>query len=123
MSVERKIVNLTPHAIRIYHPDTPDRIDDLACGLLYLIPRSGTVARLATIDLGTWEYIEGVPIAGVGYGHAHDLPDKEAGVHYVVSLALALGQPHRDDLLVPYSEVRNADGTVVGCRLLAKVAG
>lgn len=123
MSAEQTIVNLTPHSIRIYHPNTPDRIADVAHGLLHLIPPSGTVARLATIDLGTWYSIDGVPIEGVEYGHAHDLPPKQEGVHYVVSLALALGQPHRDDLLVPYSEVRNTDGTVVGCRLLALVAG
>lgn len=120
---EQTIVNLTPHPIRIYHPNTPDRIDDLATGLLHLIPTSGKVARLATIDLGTWYSIDGVPIEGVEYGHAHDLPEPAEGVHYVVSLALALGQQGRDDLLVPYSEVRNGDGTVVGCRVLAKVAG
>ncbi|MFB4265355.1 hypothetical protein [Nonomuraea sp. GTA35] len=120
---EAKIVNLTSHAIRIYHPDTPDRIDDLDQGLKHLIPASGTVARLATIDLGTWYTIDGIPIEGVEYGHAHDLPAKRDGVHYVVSLALALGQQGRDDLLVPYSEVRNGDGTVVGCRVLAQVAG
>ncbi|MEU6725545.1 hypothetical protein ABZ917_17700 [Nonomuraea wenchangensis] len=119
----RRIVNLTPHPIRIYRPDTPDRIDDLEQGMQCLIPPSGTVARLATIDLGTWCYIDGVPIEGVEYGHAHDLPPRRDGVHYVVSLALALGQQGRDDLLVPYAEVRNADGTVVGCRVLAKVAG
>jgi hypothetical protein len=118
-----EIINLTPHAIRIYRPDTPNRIEDLDQGLLCLIPPSGTVARLATIDLGTWRLIDGIPIEGVEYGHAHDLPPKRGGVHYVVSLALALGQQGRDDLLVPYSEVRNADGTVVGCRVLAQVAG
>lgn len=118
-----KIVNLTPHVIRIYRPETPDRIDDIADGLAHVIPASGTVARLATIDLGTWQWIDGIPIEGVEYGHAHDLPPKRDGVHYVVSLALALGQQGREDLLVPYSEVRNGDGTVVGCRVLARVAG
>lgn len=120
---QHEIVNLTPHMIRIYRPDTPDRIEDLNEGLLRLIPPSGTVARLATIDLGTWQIINGIPIEGVEYGHAHDLPPKRHGVRYVVSLALALGQQGRDDLLVPYSEVRNGDGTVVGCRVLAQVAG
>jgi hypothetical protein len=28
--------------------------------------------------------------------------------------------PRRDDLLVPYREVRNSDGTVIGCRELAQ---
>ncbi|MFC4006574.1 hypothetical protein ACFOY2_05035 [Nonomuraea purpurea] len=120
---EKRIVNLTPHVVRVYHPDTPDRIDDLEQGLMCLIPPSGAVARLATVDLGTWCFIDGIPIEGVEYGHAHDLPPQRDGVHYVVSLALALGQQGRDDLLVPYSEVRNGDGTVVGCRVLAQVAG
>ncbi|WP_433520100.1 hypothetical protein ACQP2T_63910 (plasmid) [Nonomuraea sp. CA-143628] len=118
-----EIVNLTPHPIRIYHPETPDRIDDLTTGLLQEIAPSGTVARLATIDLGTWEIFCGVPIEGVEYGHAHDLPQPAEGIRYVVSLALALGQQGREDLLVPYGEVRNSDGTVVGCRVLAQVAG
>lgn len=120
---ERKIVNLTSHSIRIYRPDTPDRIGDIGTGLLQEIPPSGTVARLATIDLGTWEIFCGVPIEGVEFQHVNDLPPKVDGVRYVVSLALALGQLHRDDLLVPYAEVRNGDGTVVGCRVLAQVAG
>jgi hypothetical protein len=120
---ERRIVNLTPHPIRICRPDTPDRVNDPAHWTLHLIPPSGTVARLATIDLGTWTYVDGIPIEGVEYGHAHDLPQPVDGVRYVVSLAPALGQAGRDDLLVPYGEVRNADGTVVGCRVLAQVAG
>lgn len=118
-----EIVNLTPHPIRIYAPGTPDRIDDVDRGLVKLIPPSGTVARLATIELGTWRIISGIPIEGVEYGHAHDLPSQSDGVRYVVSLALALGQQGREDLLVPYGEVRNSDGTVVGCRVLAQVAG
>lgn len=118
-----EIVNLTPHPIRVYSPDSPDRIDNLSDGLAATIPPSGTVARLATIDLGTWEWIDGIPVEGVEYGHAHDLPQPRDGVRFVVSLVVALGQQGREDLLVPYSEVRNGDGTVVGCRVLARVAG
>lgn len=118
-----EIVNLTPHPIRICRPDTPDRVNDPEHWTLQVIQPSGIVARLATIDLGTWESIDGIPIEGVEYGHAHDLPEPTAGVRYVVSLALALGQQGREDLLVPYGEVRNGEGTVIGCRVLARVAG
>ena len=40
---------------------------------------------------------------------------------YMVSLALALSQAgYRPDLLVPYREVRNREGTIIGCRSLAR---
>lgn len=106
------LVNLTPHPINLYGPE-PGHV-------LATIPPSGTVARLATIDLGTNETAAGQPYELVEYGHAHDLPQPAPGVHYVVSLVVALAV-HRDDLLTPYHEVRNEQGTVIGCRMLQKV--
>jgi hypothetical protein len=123
-----ELINLTPHSIRIYHPDTESRITDPDDGLLIEIPPSGTVARLATIDLGTWgiAYHEGVhiPVEGVEYGHPEGLPPETmADIRYVVSLAFALAMPYRDDLLVPYVEVRSTEGVMLGCKFLARVAG
>lgn len=110
------LVNLTPHPINIYRDraveDGPDEV----------IPASGTVARIATIELGTntspnsrrnYELVE--------YGHAHDLPQPEPGVDYIVSLVVALACHGRGDLLASYIEVRNAEGTMVGCRYLQRV--
>jgi hypothetical protein len=37
-----------------------------------------------------------------------------------VPLVVALIVTERRDLLAPYSMVRNSDGTVVGCRVLAR---
>lgn len=43
------------------------------------------------------------------------------GYQYIVSLVVALGlADRRSDLLVPYREARNAFGTVIGCRSLAR---
>jgi hypothetical protein len=51
-------------------------------------------------------------------GHA-DGSDRDAW--YVVSLALALAfAEKRGDLLVPFRDVRNSEGTVIGCRSLAR---
>jgi hypothetical protein len=84
-----------------------------------VIPPSGTVARLATIDLGT--QVSGTAVYElVEYGHAHDLPQPQDGMDYIVSLVVALAC-HRDDLLAPYVEVRNEEGTMIGCRYLQKV--
>ncbi len=112
------LVNLTPHPIALYGPhrqwpnDEPEQV----------IEPSGTVARIATIPLGT-QY---PPDAGVGYelveyGRAHDLPPKTPGVWHIVSLVVALACAGRDDLLAPYAEVRNSDGVMVGCRFLQRV--
>lgn len=106
-------VNLTPHPIAIYGNNS---VED---GPRETIPPSGTVARLATIELGTsnsgtavYELVE--------YGKAHGLPPKQDGTDYIVSLVVALAV-HRDDLLAPYVEVRNEQGTMIGCRYLQKV--
>jgi hypothetical protein len=109
------LVNLTPHPIAIYGnrlaEDGPDEI----------IAPSGTVARIATIDLGTsLSAHSGRQYELVQYGHAHDLPQPQPGTDYIVSLVVALAC-HRDDLLAPYVEVRNAEGTMIGCRYLQKV--
>lgn len=108
------IVNLTPHPIAIYANRTLEE------GPREVIPPSGTVARLATIELGTGLATEFGSYEMVEYGHAHDLPARQPGTAYVVSLVVALAV-HRDDLYAPYVEVRNAEGTMVGCRYLQKV--
>jgi len=108
-------VNLTPHPVNLYRKraieEGPDEV----------IPPSGTVARLATIDLGTNLSPNGTcSYELVEYGHAHDLPPKQQGTDYIVSLVVALAV-RRDDLLAPYVEVRNEEGTMIGCRYLQKV--
>lgn len=110
------LINLTPHPIAIY------RNRALAEGPEEVIPPSGTVARIATIDLGTnLSQHSGRSYELVEYGHAHDLPRPVDGTDYIVSLVVALACHGRSDLVAPYVEVRNGQGTMVGCRYLQKV--
>ena len=107
-----RLVNLTPHPVAIYRDraagDGPEEV----------IPPSGTVARVATVELGKDD--DGYPV--VEYGHAEGLPGQESGVRCIVSLVLALAvRAERDDLYAPYGEVRNEQGTMIGCRTLQRV--
>lgn len=129
------LVNLTPHPLRFYRPDTPDQISNVTDGLIATLGPSGQVARLGEIDLGTtgsacWEThtdgVQSVPVELIEYCSVYGLPPVQPGVRYVVPLVTALAilaragkTESRDDLLVPYSQVRNTEGTVVGCRFLA----
>lgn len=111
------IRNLTAHPIRVYEWDREDGSDDLDAGLKYVIDPEPQPARLATIELGT--QADGIEL--VEFGHRADLPRPRDGVRLVVSLVVALRHvAQRNDLLVPYREVRNASGTVIGCRALAQ---
>lgn len=119
------ILNLTPHPIVIYPPDTADAIDPDTGEPTWVIEPSGTVAQVGQSNLGT-QYLRNceVPVEYVKFRHANGLPPQiVAGGHHVnwhiVSLAVALSCD-RDDLLVPYREVRNLQGTVIGCRGLAR---
>lgn len=127
------ITNLTPHPIRIYGWDVPDRFNLGDHEPLTVIEPSGTVARIGEIELGGGGLLRGcdAPVELVEYRHANGLPPKYENWDkntdwYVVSLALALacGNPDdkisfRNDLLVPFREIRNPEGTVIGCRTLA----
>lgn len=110
------ILNLTPHPIRPYAADREDGDDALMPHLVREIPPEPVPARLATIELGG-----ALPFELVEFGHAQNLPPKRDGYRYIVSLVVALAlADRRDDLLVPYREVRNSAGTVIGCRSLAQ---
>lgn len=108
------LVNLTPHPINLYENNS---VED---GPKEVIPPSGTVVRVATIDLGTQLGAAGT-YELVEYGHLDGLPPKQEGTVYIVSLVAALAARGRDDLLAPYVEVRNESGTMIGCRYLQRV--
>jgi len=126
------IMNLTPHAIDVYAPTAPDVVEATPAGIpsmrpVLTIQRSGEVARIAehVVEehrLSPRSGAEALPggIVFVEYGHVTDLPPVRDKVWYVVSLATALAVPGRPDLLVPWRQVRNAQGTVIGCRGLAR---
>lgn len=109
-----KLINLTPHPVRIYVGDTVvvDQRPD------------GPMARCAETrqDAGTVT-VNGheIPVSVVGFGEVENLPDPQPGVLYVVSRATAEAVPDRDDVVYPDGQVRDADGRIIGCRGLARV--
>lgn len=104
-----EVVNLTPHEVRVIR----DGRDDV------VYPASGDVARLGMIELGTQDYGVGAPVELVEFNHLQQPPPRVEGTWYIVSLPCALADP-RGDFLVPYLEVRDDAGRIVGCRLLAR---
>jgi hypothetical protein len=114
-----KIFNLTPHDINVYGKN------DISEGPLWVYRASGIVARVATIELGTQRIAgsDNPPIIYemVEYGRLNDLPSSEEGSYFIVSLVAALAVRGRRDILAPYIEVRNEQGTMIGCRYLQKV--
>ena len=115
------IVNLTPHPITNFKASAPDMVDEpeYTQWVLRILPKAEEPLRLSEIT-NFDGYIEGSPLALVQYGHLTYNPPLGVDSYYVVSLATALAVPHRTDFLVPYREVRNLKGTVIGCRAFAK---
>lgn len=123
-------INLTPHPIRIYPPYTPDIIKANEFHWIIEIPPSTDYkpARIGQISLGTVCYLDGIPVEYVEYashgGTETTMPKKVEGTFLIVSLIVGLlltySKHNRDDLYVPYREVRNEQGTVIGCRELAR---
>lgn len=103
------VVNLTPHEIRVIRDGREDVV----------YPPSGDVARLATIELGTQDYGVGAPVELVEFHHIQQPPPRVPDTWYIVSLPCALAVP-RGDFLVPYLEVRDDAGRIVGCRMLGR---
>lgn len=122
------IVNLTPHPLHIYPPDTPERIapDDFAPVRVLPPAPQYPPARLGHQVLGEQRTDDAIPIMRVAFGLANgqvnDLPNPRPGIWYVVSLVVGLAATHRDDLLVLHEYVRDLQGRIVGSRALARPA-
>lgn len=120
-----RLVNLTPHPVRIYRADTPDQVRDLDEGVVVVLEPSGMTARLSETVIGEEAALLGegveIPVVAVSYAEVKGLPAPQHGTAYVVPLVTALAASERDDLLVPYEQVRSPEGAVVGCRKLGRV--
>jgi hypothetical protein len=122
------LINLTPHPIVIFPADHPilegegwiEATDKWIISWCKIIPKSTEYppARLVEIELGSYK-IDEINIERIEYGHLSSTPPQVTGTYYIVSLATALAVG-RLDFLVPYLEVRNKSGTVIGCRSLAR---
>lgn len=115
MVLAMKLVNLTPHPISLYRQVPRSGYDSAVS----TIQPDGRVARIAEQIEDEKSEFAGWPVVGVDYRGIEGLPAPERNVRYIVSLPVALACPFRSDLLVPYDQVRNETGAVVGCRRLA----
>lgn len=86
---------------------------------------SGQVARI--VDTPGRDLSDEIPVhhpvRSASYGSVVGLPDPEPDTWYIVSLATALAAAlatGRNDLLVPYDQIRDEDGRIIGCRELAR---
>jgi hypothetical protein len=119
-------VNLTPHALHIYPPDTADRIEPGSVAVSKVISpsREYPPARVGHTVAGAGFLHEGVLVEDVAFGanigQVTWLPDPVPGTWYVVSLPVGLAALHRDDLLVNHEYVRDLDGSIIGSRKLAR---
>jgi hypothetical protein len=122
------IVNLTPHPLHIYPPDTPDRIAADSVTPLRVLPPSAQYqpARLGHQVIGAQRIDDAIPVVLVAFGPADgrvsDLPQPRPNTWYVVSLVVGIAAAHRTDLLVVHEYVRDLDGHVIGSRMLARPA-
>ncbi|MEV4533403.1 hypothetical protein AB0J82_06180 [Asanoa sp. NPDC049518] len=123
-----RLINLTPHPMRIFSLDTPSRVDPTTVTPLATIrpPADHPTARLGERRLGPAESPNtGIPISYVAYGTyaaSTTLPPNTAGVWFIVSTLVALAHPNRADLLVPYGTIRDLDGNVIGSTGFARPA-
>jgi len=113
--VSYRVVNLTPHEIRVVLPD----------GSTAVFPSSGQVARLQTVSRPI--NVEGLPpVVETEVVGIEGLPEPEPGTVYLVSTPLLIyaARMGRLDVLAPdtgpESVVRNESGQVVAVRRLQR---
>lgn len=104
------IINLTPHDVTLLDEDNK---------VVEVFPASGEVLRLGTVDLGSQVIVGVGRVDLVEFGHLNNPPKPKINTWYIVSLPCALSRP-RSDFLVPYMEVRDDQGRIIGCKSLAR---
>ncbi len=107
-----RILNLTPHAVKI--------VDENGVIQTTYEP-TGTVAR-ATQQAEKIGELDGVEVVSMKFGETVDLPEYEQGTLYIVSIitlnaAQANGR-QIGDLLLTTDLVRDEAGSIIGCRRL-----
>jgi hypothetical protein len=63
-----------------------------------------------------------IPVHDIAAGTVTGLPEPQDGMLLVVPRIVAAACPDRPDLVVPFEDVRDHDGRIIGCRALARLA-
>lgn len=109
-----KLVNLTSHDITIC-----DQFGQPIKTITPLDPDNPARAFLRTVDTCI---IDGAEIVEQECTGVTQIPDPQYNTYYIVSSMYAMYAPaDRTDLLTVFSQVRDENGRVIGCRRLAKV--
>ena len=111
-----EIINLTPHEVRVEN-QWGTNIYPPSGEMLRIEENVKTEVIYTVVEPGEHP----VHIADVHYGGTHKLPFQPyGGRFFLVSLVTALAA-QRPDFLVPYDEIRDDSGRIIGCRRLARV--
>jgi len=132
----KKIKNLTPHAVNLVGEDGKVLATFPSEGLIRLSQKSEVVGYLALDKEGAvmlplkdlplkegFEDSDGVkyiPITETSFGQAEGLPEEREDTIYIVSSLVCQAYPDRRDFYIPDQTVRDSEGRIVGCRSLSR---
>lgn len=104
-----KVVNLTPHAVRVV---------DKEGNIVKEFPSEG-LARVSSVSTPTG-VVDQIPVIKQEFGKVQGLPTPFPGVYYIVSamVGTAAAKDGRTDLLGPAEFLRDQDGNILGCKAL-----
>ena len=105
-----KIINLTPHEVKVLNTDGE---------VVQSFPSEGVVRCQVTRQQEG--EVNGIPINRTVFGEVEGLPEPQDDVVYIVSAIVAQAAKDRGDLVIPDDAVRDEQGRIVGCRAFARV--
>ena len=106
-----KIINLTPHSVRILDSDNNVVREYKSEGVIRLSEKRSKITE-----------IDGIALFQKTFGTT-DLPEPQPNTYYIVSSLVAQMFPNRKDLLIPDQIVRDKDGRIIGCRSFSIFGG
>ncbi|HMS44004.1 MAG TPA: hypothetical protein PKE69_27505 [Pyrinomonadaceae bacterium] len=108
-----KIINLTPHTVKIIGENGE---------VVAEYPSTGN-ARVNS-NFSEVGKVDGFPILKTTYGETDGLPNPDGETTYIVSMVVAMANPHRSDIVspntAPQAVVRDASGAVFGVRSFSR---
>lgn len=105
------LVNYTPHAELVYRPEGRDHLT---------LPQVGNARCSEQYEVSGSFPGTDLPCTVMRYGEVSGLPDPRPGVVFVVSQLVVNALPDRLDLAFPAGLVRDAQGSIIGFRHLAR---
>ena len=123
-----KIINLTPHEIKIMWENTRDMGDDQRCTQTHelVLPGSDKPARVTqeAVVTGYISKVDFLPIYSYDFGGVVNLPKPSKGTIYIVSKMVAeavAANTDRGDVYIVAETVRDEAGRIVGCKGLSRL--